>query len=97
MDKITSAFKIGKSSTPEIFSGDESSSPSSSKNVYMIIGVVVILGALYFYRSTLLQFYNSGLMTQLSSALYLTSKGEVHTTQLPEGSSIANVLSEMAV
>ena len=104
MDTIGSNFKITPSSGinsggggSEIFSSSSGLKRAMTKeNVISVVMVIVILAIAYFYRATLLKIYNAGIMDSVWSALYLTPKGEVATTYVPESSvanSIANLIS----
>ena len=57
-----------------------------------IVAVVIFLCIAYYYRESLLSMAKSGgIADNLWSALYLTSKGEVATTIIPD-TSVANAL-----
>ena len=91
MDKIASNFKIG-SSVPETFSVEAKKSIGLSREKLWgaSVGFIIILIA-YYYRESLLKMYNAGVINYIWSALYLTTNGEVATTQIPE-TSLANSL-----
>lgn len=92
MDNIASNFKIA-SSHPDVFRGSNISTPSVGTDTRgFIVAVVVFLCVAYYYREFLLSMAKSGgIADHLWSALYLTSKGEVATTIIPD-TSVANAL-----
>ena len=91
--EIASNFKIA-SSVPETFSGEAKKQFGGrfdiQKMSIALIGLVIV-AVVYYYRSTLLNIYNTGIMNYIWSMIYLTSRGEVATTQVPE-TSVANSL-----
>jgi hypothetical protein len=75
------------------FRGSKFSTPSVETDMRgFIVAVVIFLCIAYYYRESLLSMAKSGgIADNLWSALYLTSKGEVATTIIPD-TSVANAL-----
>lgn len=93
MDNIASNFKIA-SSEPDGFRGTVRSVGPDRRG--FIIAAVVCLCVVYYFRQYFLSLAKSirsgGIADRIWSALYLTSKGEVATTFIPETSSVASAL-----
>jgi len=93
MDNIASNFKIA-SSQPDGFRGTAASVAPDRRG--FIIAIVVFLCVVYYFREYFLSLAKTirsgGIADRIWSALYLTSKGEVATTFIPETSSVANAL-----
>jgi hypothetical protein len=98
MDQIASNFKIasmnsqlgGEAAVGNTFRTEAKNVVGGNKYI-IVLSMAIIMAIAYYHRSVLLKIYNGGIMNYVWSVLYLTSKGEVATVQVPE-SSVANSL-----